>query len=111
MPAILHIRQFGCIAKFVYVPHEKTKKLDARSKQCILLGSVSITIYRLFDPDNSRVFTSRDVTFKEDSFLPQFAFNVPNPQAKFEVLGIDDIPTPAIPAPPAYLPPSKPLLE
>ena len=99
MPAILHIRQFGYIT-FSHVPHEKPKKLDARSKQYIL-GSVSTTSYRLFDPESRRIFTSRDVAFKENTFLPQSAFNVPILQAKFEVLGIDDIPTPAIPASPA----------
>jgi hypothetical protein len=94
-PSIYQIRQFGCVA-YAHIPHEKTKKLDARSKQCCLLGSVSATIYRLFDPDSSKIFTSRDVTFKENTFLPTYSFNIPNLQGKFYVNGIDEVPTLAI---------------
>jgi hypothetical protein len=110
-PSLHHVRQFGCIA-YAHIPHEKTKKLDPRSKQCCLLGSVSASIYRLFDPDSNRIFTFRDVIFKENTFLPIYSFNIPDLQGKFYVNGINEItdinelPTPTIPQPPAYRPSS-----
>src|ERR1700759_3253118 len=97
-PAILHLRQFGCIV-YAHIPHERTKKLDPRSKQCCLLGFVSTSIYRLYDPEANRIFTSRDVIFKENSFLPPNAFNIPNQQAKLEVSApiIANLPQPQAP--------------
>jgi hypothetical protein len=73
--AILHLHQFGCIA-YAHVPHERTKKLDPRSIQCCLIGFVSTSIYCLYDPITNRIFTSRDVIFKENTFLPLHVFKM-----------------------------------
>jgi len=43
-----------------------SKKLDDKSKQCILLGvSDESKAYRLFDPLNKKVLISKDVIFEE----------------------------------------------
>src|SRR5205085_12284566 len=64
----------------------------------------------------SRIFNSRDVIFKENTFLPTYSFNIPDLQGKFYVNGIDeiidisDLPISTVPQPPAYRP-SPPQIE
>ena len=59
------LRVFGCQA-FVHIPKDERKKLDPKSKKCILLGYGATTKgYRLYDPLRKRVFHSRDVIFNE----------------------------------------------
>ena len=60
-----HLRIFGCQA-FVHVPKDERKKLDSKSKKCILMGYGTTTKgYRLYDPLKKRVVFSRDVIFNE----------------------------------------------
>ena len=58
---------FGCEA-FAYVPKDERQKLDAKSRNCILLGHGTETKgYRPYNPEYGRVFHSRDVRLNESS--------------------------------------------
>src|SRR4028118_550968 len=65
-PFIAHLQPFGAKC-FAHIPVEKRRpgsKLDARAKECIFIGYTESTkVYRLYDPESKRVFTSRDVKF------------------------------------------------
>jgi transposase InsO family protein len=64
-PSIGHLRVFGAIAH-VHVPAENRRKLDPRSKRCILVGYAEDTgskVYRLLNQDDGKIIVSRDVIF------------------------------------------------
>ena len=64
-PRVDGLRVFGCQA-FVHVPKDERKKLDPKSRKCILLGYGTTTKgYRLYDSLKKKVFHSRDVIFNE----------------------------------------------
>ena len=63
-PCVDGLRIFGCQA-FVHIPKDERKKLESKSRKCILLGYGRATKgYRLYDPQK-KVFFSRDVIFNE----------------------------------------------
>ena len=68
-PPLEHLRRFGCDA-YVYVPAERRKKLDPKSRRCIHLGYVHNTtkLWRIWDLASSRVTHVADVVFDEQSF-------------------------------------------
>ena len=48
-PQVDHLRIFGCQA-FVHIPKDERKKLDSKSKKCILMGyGITTKGYRLYD--------------------------------------------------------------
>lgn len=64
-PNVNHLRVFGCLC-FAHIPKDERKKLDAKSKRCILLGyGFETKGYRLYDVERERVFFSRNVVFDE----------------------------------------------
>jgi transposase InsO family protein len=64
-PAVHYFRTFGCIAH-VHVNDVQRKKLDAKSKRCVLLGiSDESKAYKLYDPVDKKIIVSRDVVFEE----------------------------------------------
>lgn len=64
-PSVSHLRKFGCEC-FVHIPSERRKKLDDKSKKCIFLGySEESKAYRLYDVEDKKIVTSRDVVFNE----------------------------------------------
>jgi hypothetical protein len=64
-PAVQYFRTFGCIAH-VHVNDVQRKKLDTKSKICVLLGiSDESKAYKLYDPIDKRIIVSRDVVFEE----------------------------------------------
>ena len=64
-PQVNHLRVFGCQA-FVYIPKDERKKLDSKSKKCILMGyGVTTKGYRLYDSCKRKIVFSRDVIFNE----------------------------------------------
>ena len=64
-PKVDHLRTFGCQA-FVHVPKDERKKLDSKSRKCVLMGYGTTTKgYRLYDPLKKKVVFSRDVIFNE----------------------------------------------
>ena len=67
-PNVSHLRVFGCNG-YVDIPKEDRKKLDAKSKECILLGYAGRCHgYRMYDPISRKIITSRDVKFNENDF-------------------------------------------
>jgi transposase InsO family protein len=64
-PAVHYFRTFGCIAH-VHINDVQRKKLDAKSKRCVLLGiSDESKAYKLYDPVDKKIIVSRDVVFEE----------------------------------------------
>ena len=64
-PNVEHLRTFGCAA-YAHIPKDERKKLDMKTRKCVLLGYGTETKgYRLYDPKRARVFYSRDVIFNE----------------------------------------------
>lgn len=60
-----HIRIFGSVA-YTHITKKFRKKLDTKSKKCILVGYQGDSKnYRLFDPNTGKVIVSRDVIFNE----------------------------------------------
>lgn len=60
-----HLRVFGCAA-YVHVTKDKWKKLDSKSRKCVLLGyGIETKGYRLYDLKRAKVYYSRDVLFNE----------------------------------------------
>lgn len=64
-----NLRVFGCIA-YAFIPNERRKKLDAKSRKYIFVGYCNESKgYRLVDPENpSKCIKSRDVHFIEGKF-------------------------------------------
>jgi len=64
-PKVNHLRIFGCQA-FVHVPKDERKKLDPKSKKCVLMGYGTTTKgYMLYDPHKENVVFSQDIVFNE----------------------------------------------
>lgn len=64
-PDVKAFRIFGSKA-MVHIPKQCRKKLDSKSKECIFVGySEDSKAYRLYDPANRSIVTSRDVVFFE----------------------------------------------
>ena len=64
-PRVDHLRGFGCAA-YAHIPKDEWKKLDSKSRKCLLLGYGTETMgYRLYDLSRERVFFGRDVLFNE----------------------------------------------
>ncbi|MCO5606976.1 hypothetical protein L7F22_061167 [Adiantum nelumboides] len=66
-PKVHHLRVFGCLA-FTHVLDEKRRKLDDKSRRCILVGYSDVRkAYKLYDPIKKESFISRDVIFDENA--------------------------------------------
>ena len=108
-PSIQHFRQFGCIA-YVHVPIAnigRSNKVAPRAIQCCYLGVIGTKIYRLWDPTNKRIVTSRDVVFHENQFLDPSVFgNIEHSQHEFQT-PFDDM-TNDEPEPVNYIVPPHP---
>lgn len=66
-PGLGHLRVFGSTA-WVHIPKEKRRKLDPKSRRCILVGydeDAGSKIYRLYDPEHKTIIRSRDVVIDE----------------------------------------------
>lgn len=64
-PNVSHLRIFGTKA-FTHIPDAERKKLDAKSRECILVGySETQKGYRLWDTSSRKILVSRDVLFDE----------------------------------------------
>ncbi|MCI05982.1 retrovirus-related pol polyprotein from transposon tnt 1-94, partial [Trifolium medium] len=64
-PSVHFFKIFGCLAH-VHVKDVNRKKLDSRSKSCVLLGvSEESKAYKLYDPIDNRIIISRDAIFEE----------------------------------------------
>jgi len=68
-PPLGHLRRFRCDA-YVYVPDQRRKKLDAKSRRCIHLEYVHNTtkLWRVWDIATESVIQAADVIFDEGSF-------------------------------------------
>ena len=66
-PEVNHLRIFGSKA-FAHIPKEDRRKLDAKAIKCIFIGyCTEYKAYKMFDPNNHKVFASRDVLFHENA--------------------------------------------
>lgn len=62
-----NLRVFGCLA-YAYMPNVLRSKLDPNSRKCIMVG-YAVHGYRLWDIEEEKIITARDVVFKETDFL------------------------------------------
>src|SRR5205814_7652337 len=67
-PSLHHLRRFGCNA-FVHVPPEKRKKLQAKSRCCVMLGYVHnmTKLWRVWDPIQRSIVNAANVVFDEEN--------------------------------------------
>ncbi len=88
-PNVKNLRAFGCVSfAHNFIAKSERKKLDVVARQCVLVGyGTEVKGYRLFDPDRSKVFYSRDVKFNELEFGLKECRDV-EPVGYFEV--VDD---------------------
>jgi len=64
-PSVTVLRPFGCPA-YAHIPKEKQKKLEFRTKKCILLGyAPGAKAYHRRDPKAHSIIISCDVLFDE----------------------------------------------
>ena len=64
--SVSHLRVFGYIA-YVHVPKQERSKLDDRSEKFIFIGyDENSKGYKLYNPSNRNILTSRDVEFDEE---------------------------------------------
>jgi hypothetical protein len=64
-PDVSHLRTFGSTA-FSHVPDEKRRKLDPKATEGIMVGyGDSYRVYKIWDPVDRKIITSRDVVFDE----------------------------------------------
>ena len=66
-PILNRFRPFGCLG-MVHLHESKRKKLDSKTKPCVLLRTLDHKNYRMYDIKSKRVIVSRHVTFTEDVF-------------------------------------------
>ncbi|KAF7144548.1 hypothetical protein RHSIM_Rhsim04G0139500 [Rhododendron simsii] len=65
-PGISHLRVFGSIA-YAQVPEQIRSKLDDRSEKYVFIGYDSRSKgYKLYNPSNGKMISSRDVVFDEE---------------------------------------------
>jgi hypothetical protein len=65
-PSVGHLRRFGCAA-YAHIPQTERKKLDTKTRHCILLGyGMTVKGYRLYDITTCKIIHSRDVKFDEE---------------------------------------------
>jgi len=70
-PEIGHLRVFGATT-WVHVPGEKRQKLDPKSVRCLLVGyeeDARTRVYRLYNPEHSKILVSRDVIIDQSSVI------------------------------------------
>jgi transposase InsO family protein len=68
-PDLSHLRAIGTKA-LVQIPKEKRKKLEYKTKSCILIGYQGRNLYRFYDPEKHDVIIARDVTFTDENRTP-----------------------------------------
>ena len=67
-PSVNHLKAFGCVA-YAHISKEERRKLDPKAKRYILLGyGMYVKGYRLYHPQEKKVFYSRDVVFDEKHY-------------------------------------------
>lgn len=72
-PDLSYLRVFGSKCWYV-IPKSKVKKLDARSKEGLMMGySTQSKGYKIWDIESAKMIISRDVTFIESSVGPATA--------------------------------------
>ena len=61
----LFLRIFGC-ETFVHIDKDNKTKLEEKSKKCTFIGyKINDFGYRLYDYENHKIISSRDVVFNE----------------------------------------------
>jgi transposase InsO family protein len=87
-PNASHLKVFGCDV-YVHVPDARRRKLDDKSVACRFLGyGEDVKAYKVYDPATKRIFSTRDVVFKESCFG---AYKLED-LSEFNIYEIDDIP-------------------
>ena len=106
-PCVNGLRVFGCQA-YVHIPKDERKKLDSKSKKCVLLGYGEHTKgYRLYNPATGKVLHSRDVIFNEAKYGFESSGSQEEPERRV-YLEYSDEPLETVDPPEATDPPAPP---
>lgn len=62
-PNVSNLKMFGSIG-YVHIPKAKRKKMDTKSRKCIMIGYTT-NGYRLWNEESRKIVLSRDVVFNE----------------------------------------------
>ena len=105
-PYLSHMRVFGAQCWYV-VPKKKVKKLDARSREALMVGYSSQSKgYKLLDIESNKFVVSRDVTFNERPCNSSDDVTVPEASAENPTdnptVAIKEEPSPESSVPPAH---------
>ena len=66
-PSVRHLKSFGCLA-YYKIDNNKRHKLDPKRKRGIFVGySKQRKAYRVYDPDDKKIYETSDVIFDEES--------------------------------------------
>ncbi len=86
-PGVEHLRVFGSTA-YVHIPKDSRKKLDSKTRKCILVGYGSVRKgYRLYDQAARQVLHSRNVKFDEqETAEPKEAEAAPTHMLELDVV-------------------------
>lgn len=68
------LRTFGCLA-YLHIPDQKRKKMDAKSRRCIMVGYAPQG-YRLWDLEAEEIVIGRDVRFDENQLFKDLMVRV-----------------------------------
>lgn len=84
--SVSHLRPFGC-PTFVHIPAPLRRKLDPKAQQGIFVGySDESKAFRVWIPGQTRVITSRDVTFDEAKIVTYTESPIPPPTSKSSLI-------------------------
>jgi len=76
---LVHIRIFGSKA-FAHIPKNFQKKLDSKARKTLLMRHQrDSTNHKLYDPEISQIFMTRDVTFNEKRSMVKAAIEEEDP--------------------------------
>ena len=72
-PAIHYFRRLGCQVHKLIPKEKHPKKIDSRTKPCVLVGYEAENIYRLWNPSTGEIERAKEVLFDEDVRLKRSA--------------------------------------
>jgi transposase InsO family protein len=86
-PEVSHLRRFGCTAYRLIPTSQRAGKFTARAEPLILVGYVSKTIWRLWNPSTNRIILASNVTFDESNI-----YTPNNENGGSTISGLEDLP-------------------
>ena len=84
------LKVFGCEA-FMHIDKSLRSKLESKSRKCFFIGYGEGDFgYRLWDPEDSKIFRSRDVIFNEDRVFNDYLHEKQTSNAGDKYMELED---------------------